>query len=76
MARVAVPQGVFNCANAKGETFSLMYNNGIYRVPEGMGVVLPQLYSYSGDEWETMLTFSTGPLALYQAEMKPIPPGC
>lgn len=65
MARAAISQGSMSCTDAKGQAFTLLLGSGIYSVPEGKGYVEPALESYSGDTWNGVFRFTTGPLSLY-----------
>jgi hypothetical protein len=68
MATSALSQGLLACTKSDGSTFTLMLGAGAYRMPEGPGNVSTALYSYSGDTWQTRLTFTSGPLSLYLGE--------
>ncbi|NJM81507.1 MAG: hypothetical protein HC844_02570 [Tabrizicola sp.] len=69
MARVAVGQGLMACTDAEGKSYSFVYGNGIYSVPEGKGYVETSLESYSGDTWDGVFRFTSGPLSLYGGKM-------
>jgi hypothetical protein len=69
MARVAMSSGYMACTDRDEKAFQLVFGNGIYSVPEGRGYLETSIESYSGDSWDGVFHFTSGPLSLYGGKL-------